>query len=82
MPMEIAALSTQVIVMDDRRLPPSPDQPPHEKPFIHLRRFLKFERDYKRSRLRLTAMELAVYLILGVVLLMAWTIYPIFERLH
>ncbi|MFC0281095.1 hypothetical protein ACFOHK_19580 [Falsigemmobacter intermedius] len=58
------------------------DQPPHAKPFIHLRRFLKFERDYKRSRLRLTAMELAVYLILGLVLLMAWTIYPIFARLY
>ena len=82
MPLEITEQSTQVIVMDDRRLPPSSDQPPHEKPFIHLRRFLKFERDYKRSRLRLTVMELAAYLILGVGLLIAWAMYPLFERLH
>ena len=68
--------------MDDRRLPSGSDQPPHEKHFINLRRFLKFERDYQRSRMHLTAMELAVYLILGVGLLMAWAIYPVFERMQ
>ena len=80
--MAATALKAHVVVMDDRRPPPSSDRPPHERPFIHLRRFLKLERDYQRSRMRLTAMELAVYLILGVGLLMAWAIYPVFERMY
>lgn len=54
----------------------------HENTRNHLRRFMQSERGYRRSRMNLSAMEIAVYLTLGVLLLSAWAVYPIFERLR